>query len=81
MSHTDLSDFSPEFAYSDPYSDRWVILEKLGGGTVGESYSGTWRYIVVDSVTREELARGQNYTSRMPHTHKWVAEDIADIFT
>lgn len=79
MSYTDLRDFTEEHTYTSP-EGLTVKMEKLGGGTVGKAYMGTWRYIVTDA-NGTELKRGQDYITGMPHTHEWVARDLADIFT
>lgn len=78
MSHTDLRDFYPEYTYT---TDQGVTvqIEKLGGGTLGKSYPGTWRYIV--TRTGRELARGQDLETPIPHTHKQAAVIVADYFT
>lgn len=74
MSYTDLRDFSCE--YTGIVGDVTVQIEKLGGGTLGETYSGTWRYIVTRSETGEEIRRAQDCETGMPHTHAWVARFI-----
>lgn len=74
MSYTDLRDFSCEF--SVPAGEGVVVqVEKLGGGTVGKSYDGDWRYIVTRNG--EEVSRGQDYRSGLPVTHLEAAWSIA----
>lgn len=79
MSYTDLRDFEAEF---EMFTDGglFVQVEKLGGGTVGREYSGTWRY-VVSNADGVEIARAQDCETGMPHTHAWVADMIAGYFT
>jgi hypothetical protein len=77
MSYTDLRDFEAEF--TTEIDDLTIRIEKLGGGTVGNAYTGTWRYVV---TTRDgiEVARGQNLETGMPHTHAEVADMVAENF-
>lgn len=78
MAYKDLRDFAPELV-AQATSGLVVQVEKLGGGTLGYAYTGTWRYIVSDAVGRE-LGRGQDFGTGMPHTHAEVAIMIADFF-
>ena len=78
MSYTDLRDFEAEYTHVDDYG-RTYKIEKLGGGTVGESYAGTWRYIVTGE-DGSELARGQDFETGMPHTHEEAARELATFF-
>lgn len=73
MSYTDLRDFTCE--YSGIVGDVTVQIEKLGGGTVGESYTGTWRYIVTRR-SGKEIQRGQDLESGTPWTHAQAARFI-----
>lgn len=79
MNYTDLRDFCPE--YTVDVGDVTIQIEKLGGGTLGEAYSGTWRYIVTDNSTGEEVARGQDMMTPMPATHARAAELIYSFLT
>lgn len=78
MSYTDLRDFAPEYTHESP-EGLTVKVEKLGGGTVGEAYTGTWRYVVTNA-DGEVLGQGQDYVTGMPHTHRTAAQGIAEIF-
>lgn len=78
MSYTDLHDFDAEYTYTAP-SGTIVQIAKLGGGTVGREYSGRWRYIVTDN-NGTEIARGQDYDTPMPHTHKRAAIELLIFF-
>lgn len=75
MSYTDLRDFTAEHTHTDD-NGLTVQVEKLGGGTVGREYTGTWRYIATDS-DGNEVARGQDCDTGMPHSHDHVAREIA----
>jgi hypothetical protein len=75
MSYTDLRDFHAE--YSIRIMGFTVNIEKLGGGTVGESYEGTWRYIVTDPGG-QEVARGQDLRTGTPHTHRAAVIALVD---
>ena len=74
MSYTDLRDFEPE--YSTTIAGLHIELEKLGGGTVGRAYEGTWRYVVTDADGAEW--QGQDATTGTPKTHAQVARILAD---
>lgn len=78
MSYTDLRDFEEEYTHVDDYGQTFK-LEKLGGGTLGKSYAGTWRYLVTDDKGNE-IARGQDFETGMPHTHKEAACELATYF-
>jgi hypothetical protein len=78
MSYTDLRDFDPEAMYEFPDGAK-VEIEKLGGGTVGESYTGTWRYRHTDSDGVVE--QGQDLEVGSPHTHAQVAKVVAEYFS
>lgn len=74
MSHSDLRDFEAE--YETEVVGLLVVVEKLGGGTVGKSYAGRWRYIVQrDGV---EVVRGQDFDTGTLHTHAEVAAPLAE---
>src|SRR5512140_607192 len=80
MSYTDLRDFTPEFI-ADTSDGTRLELEKLGGGTVGEAYDGTWRYVVTFPAaygreSRQE--RGQDLETPLPKTHEEAAEILCD---
>lgn len=78
MSYTDLRDFACEF--SVPAGDGVVVqVEKLGGGTVGKRYDGTWRYIVTRNG--EEVRRGQDLQHSSPMTHFEIAWILGAQFT
>jgi hypothetical protein len=81
MCHTDPRDFAAEF--TTELTERHdtpmrVEIEKVGGGTVGRRYDGTWRYVVTDLVTGEEIARGQDLHTGTPKTHAQVALIVSD---
>ncbi len=85
MSYSDLRDFSHEAAYRfGNENGRYVVeIEKLGGGVVGRDYDGKWRYIVRHvadwngseyvPVEPHEIARGQDFESPMPLSHRRAA--------
>ena len=56
-----------------------VEVSKMGGGTVGREYTGRWIYAVYD-VLGQLVASGDDYITGMPHTHRWVARDVASIY-
>lgn len=80
MSYTDLRDFTEEYSQDFPEIGVRVQIEKLGGGTVGKSYVGTWRYIVTSLNSGSELERGQDLESHIPTTHEEAAESVAEYF-
>jgi hypothetical protein len=81
MSYTDLRDFEPEYAVRIIGQGIRIQLEKLGGGTVGRAYQGTWRYVVTDVHTGDEVARGQDLHTGTPKTHAEAALILADFLT
>lgn len=80
MAYTDLRDFEQEYEHTDPDTGLHVQLEKLGGGTLGRTYTGNWRYIIT-TADGIELARGQDLTTPLPRTHAQAAVIALDYFT
>jgi|SRR5690242_116763 len=67
-------DFNPE--YMMVTDGVRVEVEKIGGGTVGKAYEGTWRYCAhEDSVL---LGCGDDFYSGTPMTHRQVARVVLD---
>ena len=56
-----------------------VEVSKMGGCTLGREYTGRWHYAVYD-VLGALVAQGDDYITGMPHTHRWVARDIASLY-
>jgi hypothetical protein len=87
VSYTDLRDFNEEaaFRFGNETARYVVAVEKLGGGTLGKEYGGTWRYIVTKvaewdteqdqyrPIEGVEIARGQDFESPMPMSHRRAA--------
>jgi hypothetical protein len=72
MSHTDLT---PEFIAESRDGIR-LEIEKMGGGTLGQAYQGTWCYRVTwpASGGREgNVIEGQDLDTPMPATHENAA--------
>lgn len=55
-----------------------IGISKVGGGTVGESYSGSWSYVITMDGT--VVLSGSDFSCGMPHTHQYTARAIADYF-
>lgn len=79
MSYTDLRDFFAEYQTVTD-TGLTVQIEKMGGGTPGKAYTGTWRYIVTDA-RGIEVGRGQDLETGMPKTHAQAALLAAEYFT
>ena len=82
MSYTDLRDFTPEYIVivTDYMGRKYTIqIEKLGGGTFGQKYSGTWRYIVWKAG--REIGKGQDFESGTAISHREAAIEILSFFT
>lgn len=56
-----------------------VRLTKLGGGTLGKAYVGSWAYVVTNRLGAV-LDRGSDFTTGMPRTHVETAREIAAHF-
>ncbi|WP_019629665.1 hypothetical protein [Actinomadura atramentaria] len=82
MSYTDLRDFEAEAVF-EPGDGIRIEIEKLGGGTPGEAYDGTWRYIVTNTHAHGagEVMRGQDLETGMPITHAQAAAIVAGWLT
>lgn len=68
-----------EVEYSAGTCGIRVDVAKVGGGTLGKEYAGRWFYAVYD-VLGNLVASGDDYITGMPHTHRWVASDLASIY-
>lgn len=81
MSYKDMRDFGPE--YSQTFADgTTVLIEKVGGGTLGKEYtSEEWRYVVLimDGVTPYVAAKGEGMWSYGTHMH--IAGSVHDYFS
>lgn len=56
-------------------TDVKVSVYKVGGGTVGEAYAGSWGYCV-ETLDEFEIANGEDLITGMPHTHASVAQTV-----
>ena len=74
MSYTDLRDFHAEFETTEHGAK--IEIEKLGGGTIGQTYVGTWRWRATFPGGR--VIQGQDLVTGMPKTHQQAAEILAD---
>jgi hypothetical protein len=68
--------FDPEYAYVTLDGVR-VEVEKVGGGTVGRAYEGTWRYVARDAHG-DLVACGIDFQSRVPMKHARVAQEVLE---
>jgi hypothetical protein len=55
-----------------------VEIEKIGGGTLGRRYDGTWAYAVTDLNTETVIASGQDLYTGTPKTHAQAALIVSD---
>lgn len=82
MSYNDLRDFEAEYAgeIDDLMSEGSVRVEveKLGGGTLGKSYAGRWRYRV--TLPDGTVHKGQDLETGTPVTHEQAARTAAEYF-
>jgi hypothetical protein len=65
----------PEF--STVIDGRIVVVEKVGGGTLGRRYDGRWNIEIYDYTGEGELTRvyETDYNSYTDHTHRSVARE------
>ena len=74
MSYADGRDFAPEYV---TVIDGTVIeIEKLGGGTLGRAYSGTWRCQYTPPGDVPHFT--QDLTTGTPKTHAQAAVLLAE---
>lgn len=66
-----------EAEYTTTVDGYTISVEKIGGGTVGKAYAGTWAYAVTDS-TGAEIVAGTNLYTGMPKTHAEAALIVID---
>lgn len=67
-------DFDPEYTLVTLEGQR-VSVEKTGGGTVGRSYSGYWRFVALDS-DGGLIGCGNHYHTSLARKHADVAVDV-----
>jgi hypothetical protein len=75
MVYPDMRGFTSEFTYVA--ESRKVEVEKLGGGVLGKTYEGKWRYKVYD-LKGELLAEGRDMYSERPVSHREMALAVLD---
>lgn len=64
--------------YTD--TDQYLIMiAKMGGGTYGKKYDGAWSYVVLKN--NGELARGDNFLSGTPLSHREAAIGVIQFLT
>jgi hypothetical protein len=70
-----------EFEYSDSFGPDgyFVEISKLGGGTTGQAYSGSWLYRVSDP-TGLVLGEGVDFFTGTPKTHAQAAREVIAFF-
>lgn len=69
---------NPEF--SMVIGGRIVVVEKVGGGTLGRKYSGTWKIEIFDYLSTGELFMvfDTDLNSYTEHTHRSAARAGAE---
>ena len=70
-----MSDY--EYRVNIPDTPLWVNISKVGGGTVGKSYEGTWEYQITGP---DVLFSNDDLRTGTPHTHEYVAALIPTFF-
>lgn len=75
MSYTDLRDFHAELTAFGP-DGTTIEIEKCGGGTLGRSYTGAWRYHVI--LSDGSVVKGQDLETRCPTTHTEAGRIVCD---
>lgn len=63
-----MSDY--EYSVVIPDTPLTVCIAKIGGGIVGQAYTGTWSYRITGPGVWIE---GEDLKTGMPHTHAYVA--------
>lgn len=82
MSYTDLRDFNAEYTVvvptmtTDVEPALIIEIEKLGGGTVGQRYTGRWRYRAY--YGGHLFAQGQDLETGSYLSHRRAARVLAD---
>lgn len=63
--------------YSTDIDGATVRISKVGGGTIGRSYTGSWHYSLVGGGTGTDT-EGSDLTTGSPVTHEEAAVIVAD---
>lgn len=66
-----------EWYGEDLWSDRYVSVDKVGGGTVGNKYDGLW-YATVYDADQKPVWESDAINTGTPMTHEDVAELALD---
>ena len=69
-----------EYEYTTSFPNARVQVSKVGGGTVGRTYAGSWEYVVTLLGETEPMATGADLTTGMPKSHQEAADIVADYF-
>lgn len=77
MSYTDGRDFEPEYTAMVDNMRVVIEVEKLGGGTLGRAYAGTWRYRVTYRESGAEIF-GQDLHTGTPKYHSQIPGIVWD---
>ena len=67
-----------EFVYYNADREVTIYIEKVGGGTMGQKYSGMWRYVATDNEGYI-LHEGDDFGTGMPATHHEAARQLSDL--
>lgn len=65
-----------DFEYIASDDTVTILVAKVGGGTPGEAYDGSWYYRL--DMNSETVRHGDDYSTGTPQTHAEVARAIAD---
>lgn len=68
-----------EYAAVSNLNDVAILVDKMGGGTVGREYNGTWHVSVV--VSGDVVWENDTLITGMPKTHAQVVEAAHDFYT
>lgn len=71
-----LADFEFATLSDDKLFD--IYVSKVGGGTVGTPYMGSWHYAITKANSEKVILKGSNLHTGSPATHRKAAEIAAD---
>jgi len=81
--HVNWDDYEPETTFTIPAraseADLTIEIAKVGGGTVGRSYTGQWQAVVI-YAGREVYRYDELYTNQAC-THLGAARHLADFMS
>lgn len=77
--HSNITGLS-DFEYAGQSNGVRYCVSKVGGGTLGKLYAGSWFYAVADMKTGRLIDHGDDLFISSQHSHGYVVGMLRDAF-